>query len=488
MSKREAKCLRDLLIIRQHNRDKIDAVNQNLGSALGYKYVDGKRTNHPAIIIFVPDKIHIDFISPSQVVRKTFHAPDPQKKGCTIWCKVDVVRGGKAALEEKQVPLSNANVEIAENLRKGRIGLIGGVQLGGYDESGRGYSGTAACAVKDKSGKIYLLTNKHISGPVGRPIYHPSPEQYLIGRTKKAIGYVVDQVHFDNIIDEKNALIKVDCALVSINNNNILKSVKPGIYKLGEPGEVMPVDLNTMDIIGTEVVSIGSARGYQKGIITAYSYEWLDDKKLSVYTDFLIAGDNPSGAFSGHGDSGKLILTADGLRPVALLWGGWQERLRKGFEQENWTYAVDISKVLKYLRVNILSNTQKLKNQNKLLKEMEARENNLKKGIDPLLNDIETATLISKFDNLKGIEKANFGVDNRTDLYDFKVPDDNAIIQSADCVVSLFNEKLVFDNPNGTSTLTTFHYGLTNRLCLNEPSGINNMVHSALGLSGGKKL
>jgi len=25
-----------------------------------------------------------------------------------------------------------------------------------------------------------------------------------------------------------------------------------------------------------------------------------------------------------------------------LLWGGWQERLRHGREQENWTYAIDL--------------------------------------------------------------------------------------------------------------------------------------------------
>jgi hypothetical protein len=65
MSKREANCLRDLLIIRHHNRARIDAVNQNLGSALDYKYKDGMNTNHPAIIVFVPDKIHENFISPS---------------------------------------------------------------------------------------------------------------------------------------------------------------------------------------------------------------------------------------------------------------------------------------------------------------------------------------------------------------------------------------------------------------------------------------
>ncbi len=82
MSKRgrEANCLRDLLIIRQHNRVRIDAVNQNLGSALGYKYKDGINTKHPAIIVFVPDKIDEDFVSPSQVVPKKFQAPDPKNK------------------------------------------------------------------------------------------------------------------------------------------------------------------------------------------------------------------------------------------------------------------------------------------------------------------------------------------------------------------------------------------------------------------------
>jgi len=87
----------------------------------------------------------------------------------------------------------------------------------------------------------------------------------------------------------------------------------------------------------------------------AYAYEWRDEEKWSVYTDLLIIGEEPGGAFSARGDSGKLIVTASGLRPVALLWGGWQERLRKGYEQENWTYAIDVAKVLKYLDARILT-------------------------------------------------------------------------------------------------------------------------------------
>ncbi len=42
------------------------------------------------------------------------------------------------------------------------------------------------------------------------------------------------------------------------------------------------------------------------------------------------------------------------FRPVALLWGGWKEQLRTGRMQEDWTYAIDINKVLELLDVSIL--------------------------------------------------------------------------------------------------------------------------------------
>ncbi len=289
MPKREANCLEDLLIIREHNRDKIDAVNQNLGSALGYKFRNGKNTKHPAIIVFVPEKINEKFIPKKQIIDRDaeFFAPDPGKEGHYIKCKVDVVRGGKAVSEERPAPLSNENVEIVENLRMGRIGLTGGVQLGGCDEHGKEYVGTAACAVKDENDKIYLLTNQHISGPVGRSIYHPrqgQQEQYLIGKTKKTLEYVDDLVHFDNIIDEKNALIRVDCALVSVNKDILkAKAVYPGVYRLGEPGEVMPVNLDKMDIIGIEVNDKYKAYPFYLFNKTAIIIDEFEGMNLLVY-------------------------------------------------------------------------------------------------------------------------------------------------------------------------------------------------------------
>ena len=49
-----AKSLRDLLRIREANREYIASISGNLGSALGFKRPTGKEiTDEPAILIFV---------------------------------------------------------------------------------------------------------------------------------------------------------------------------------------------------------------------------------------------------------------------------------------------------------------------------------------------------------------------------------------------------------------------------------------------------
>lgn len=91
----------------------------------------------------------------------------------------------------------------------------------------------------------------------------------------------------------------------------------------------------------------------QRGTIVAYAYEFYDDY-FSVYTDLLIIGEDGR-AFSWKGDSGKIIITDDAEhRPIALLWGGWQERLRQGHQQEVWSYAIDLGKVLDVLKLDLL--------------------------------------------------------------------------------------------------------------------------------------
>jgi hypothetical protein len=351
MARREAANLIDLLRIREHCKDQIDAINGNLGSALGFKHTKGRRTDHPTVIVFVPQKIEEILLPGSQVVPKELEAPVDGDD--VVYCRTDVVRGGKTKTPETPPPLDESNERIVESLRSAEVGLIGGAQIAGYDSMGVGYMGTLGCVVVDLDARLGLLTNQHIAGPPGRPIFHPYPGDKTVGRTSKAIEYVTDEEHYDGSIDEKDALIRVDCGVVRLERDAEAQA-KAGLYELGELDDVLRIDAGTMDVIGTEVISVGRTRGIQRGKIVAYAYEWQDEERWSVYTDLLIIGDEPGGAFSYSGDSGKLIVTADELRPIALLWGGWKERLRTGYEQENWTYAIDIGKVLEYLDVNIL--------------------------------------------------------------------------------------------------------------------------------------
>jgi hypothetical protein len=87
----------------------------------------------------------------------------------------------------------------------------------------------------------------------------------------------------------------------------------------------------------------------------AFGYEFIDDRDVTAYTDLLIIGDDDI-PFSTHGDSGSLIvLDNPELNPIGLLWGGWQEKLRTGYAQENWTYGISLSRVLDSLDIDLVS-------------------------------------------------------------------------------------------------------------------------------------
>ncbi|MGD9368911.1 MAG: hypothetical protein PVH87_24620 [Desulfobacteraceae bacterium] len=351
---KEARSLNDLLRIRAANREKIEAVNGNLGTALGYKWTNGQRTDHPCVIIFVPQKT-LPWLIPDEE-----KAPPLLEGANGQWCYTDVVTGGKATSLEEIDPLpelSPENQQIIQELKSGRVGLIGGIQLAfyvdGIEDNEHAAVGTAGIAVREKSsGQIGFLTNQHVADAPGRRIYHPWHGYFHIGTTLRTRTHEADQVWYEGEIDESRSYVRCDCAFVGIQNY-LRNYVQPGLHAIGETGELRPIDPKTMDIIGQKVISVGRTRGVQRGTIVAYAYEF-EDEYYSIYTDLLIIGEDGK-AFSWKGDSGKIIVSDDeDHRPIALLWGGWQERLRKGREQENWTYAIDLGKVLKLMGVELL--------------------------------------------------------------------------------------------------------------------------------------
>jgi hypothetical protein len=350
---KEAKSLNDLLRIRAANRDKIEAVNGNLGTALGYKWTNGQKTDHPCIIIFVPQKTSSWLMPDEEKVPEVMEASDG------TWCFTDVVTGGKAeSIGEISLPeLDERNKEVVQELKSGRLGLIGGIQLAFYQDgvadSQHAFVGTAGIAVHHKeTGKTGFLTNQHIADVAGRRIFHPWHQNFPIGMTYRTIEYVADQNWYNGVIDEEHSYVRCDCGFVEINES-LLSAVRTGLHAIGKTGDLLRIDPGKMDIINKKVISVGRTRGVQRGTIVGYAYEFQDEF-YSIYTDLLIVGEDGM-AFSWKGDSGKLIVTDNELhQPIALLWGGWQERLREGKEQEIWTYAIDLAKVLDRLKLELI--------------------------------------------------------------------------------------------------------------------------------------
>ena len=378
---RQARNLRELLIIRQANQEYIESINSNLGTALGLKNADGD----PCVIVFVPRKINSKWLSQGTLIKDRLETADG------LWCPLDVVEGAKydiwsepsfvdansgAASALGHVPVltrdeilgppplsTSGRLSLLENLRGWTDTILPGSQL--YHPGGTGWYGTLGCFAMDKSGTIGVLTNKHVAGEVNDQLIFPEKGGVPLATVSKTFEYLADELRFPGIIDLPENDYRVDCAFAPLHPDRKLDDIDPRIPTLNSSdhlelqplGDPLPLNLETMGPIGESVIAVGRTRSFQKGKIGAFAYAWDDSRYDFIpdrkYTDYLVIGEDGE-QFSDRGDSGKLIVTANGYRPVALLWGGWKEKLRKGRMQEDWTYAIDINKILELLEVTIL--------------------------------------------------------------------------------------------------------------------------------------
>lgn len=298
-----ASSLRELLRVRVANAAAIDRLNGTLGSALGFKYRNGVRTNRACIIVFVPRKLPLGDVAPENRPPEYFWA---SLDGVRLWCPSDIVEGGKAQSYIHPPRPGAANRALVGELQGPQDQLRGGIQIGGFFDSNAGpgsavYMGTVACGVRDRAAPhaVGLLTNQHVALTSDGEIHQPAPSRdgdsesgsRVIGTLERTFEYVPDEEHYDHIVNEANAYVRVDCAFVKLKDAAKAR-LEPGVHSLTGDGagqgrmlgEVMPVDLDSMSVIGTEVTSVGRTRGKQSGIIYAYAYEHRDHAEFSVYT------------------------------------------------------------------------------------------------------------------------------------------------------------------------------------------------------------
>jgi len=338
----EASSLADLMQIRAANRQTIEKINGNMGSALGFKWQNGNPTKHPAVLIFVPEKILPSLVPQGEMI------PDVLRGLDGTWCYTDVVPRSKTEWIDPASlpPLLPENEKLVKDLNSGHLGLIGGVRIHGEE------TGTAGIAIKFKeTGDIGLLTNRHIAGKEGTKIAFSKEGLAFIGTCEQTLATIPFESWYANIKDEAGSVVACDCASIKIIDE-VKPLIKTGLYAIGQVGHVLEIDLYSMGIIGRKIISVGRTRGIQKGSIIAYSYEWLDDENRNSYADFLIRSEEAVGYY---GDSGKLIVTDDkDHSAVGLFWGVEKTQLMKNENQRIWGYATELSKAFEILNLEIL--------------------------------------------------------------------------------------------------------------------------------------
>jgi hypothetical protein len=345
----EAQSLLDLMRIRADNRQFLDSINGNLGTALGFKKRTGQPlSKEPAIIVFVPEKINPRWIPGAQLIPKRLEGPDG------LSCALDVVEGGRAETEKEVPPGVD---DLAERLRGWDDQVWTGSQIAHWIDQDQGtYSvGTLGAFGRTRSDEtLGFLTNQHVGIEPGKTLFHPVPWGTHLGTTEGVIEYVADQEWYGPLIDEPSTFVRVDCAFVRLATDFNLDDINPHMMGVGQLGPVKSISLEDMSIIGQKVLRVGRTTGLRRGTIVAFGYEFIDQRDATAYTDLLIVGEEDL-PFSTHGDSGSLIVTDDGqLNPIGLLWGGWQEKLRTGHAQENWTYGIALSRVLDTLEIDLV--------------------------------------------------------------------------------------------------------------------------------------
>ncbi|MDA2937604.1 hypothetical protein MYX75_04995 [Acidobacteria bacterium AH-259-A15] len=346
----DAQSLKDLMRIRAHNRGLLDSINGTLGTALGFKKPTGEPvSDEPAVIVFVPRKINPKWIPGSQLIPQRLDGPDG------LSCPLDVVEGGRAETEKDVPPAVD---ELAERLRGWDDQVWAGSQISHWIDPDLGSYSIGTLGAFTRSGTddtLGFLTNQHVGIQPGQKLYHPVPWGTHLASTERVVEYVADQNWYGPLVDEPSTFVRVDCAFARLEPSFNVADINPHLMGVGELGSVKNISLDDMSIIGQKVLRVGRTTGLRRGTIVAFGYEYVDESNVTVYTDLLIVGENDI-PFSTHGDSGSLIATDDDeLNPIGLLWGGWQEKLRTGHAQENWTYGIALSRVLDALDINLVS-------------------------------------------------------------------------------------------------------------------------------------
>ncbi|MER9191223.1 hypothetical protein [Mesorhizobium australicum] len=212
-----------------------------------------------------------------------------------------------------------------------RSDLVGGGFPIRTDAQGKRHIASIGCLVTDGD-TVYALTNRHVTGEAGRPIYAGFKDRrlgtsYPLQLGKRPFNEVYPGWPGDRV------LANLDAGLIRIDD---VTGWTAQIYGIGEMGELwdLNVDSFRLDAINRPVIGYGSVSGLMKGKILGLFYRYKSVGGVDYISDFVLGPRDAATPLNNYpGDSGTLWLLDDDdapknaagarvLRPFGLEWGG----------------------------------------------------------------------------------------------------------------------------------------------------------------------
>ena len=305
----------------------------------------------PCVLVFVdslvdPASIERGDVDRTDLVPHTLYMPDGTRVPiCVVYAPV------------KDEP---AEMPIPKNYPEHWIG--GGFPLL-IDSQGEEYVASIGCVVTDGH-TYYALTNRHVAGPVGTPVYA------IVGGARMKIGTSagidIRQRPFEQVYPHwpgKRVLLNLDVGLVEIGDITDWTTMVYGIGAMGPLADVSTDNLS-LRIIDCDVVAHGAVSGQLEGKIKALFYRYKTVGGFEYVADCLIAPCNREGApHTQPGDSGTVwMLKEQGVdargmkrlpRPIAIEWGA-QRFVADGTRTTPFTLATFLSTACRELQVDVV--------------------------------------------------------------------------------------------------------------------------------------
>jgi hypothetical protein len=312
----------------------------------------------PCLLVFVnrwqspEDLVKQD---PDQVVPRFLYMPD----GRVVPTCVLLVE------QQDKAPPPLQNLAFPDALIGGGYPVLTNVQE-------QSHIGSIGCMVSNGN-SMYALTNRHVTGEEGRPIYSllHGKRQHIGTSHKNQVGKKLFQDVYP-AWPGMRAYSNLDAGLIEVDDLNCWTAQ---VYGIGEMSD--PVDLNSdtisLDLIGCPVRAFGGASGGLVGEIQALFYRYKSIGGFEYISDLLIGPrDEKTPLNTMPGDSGTLWFfdppmsqqemqaagfagaRARRLRPIALQWGGHVLLGERGEVTLRFALATCLSTICRELDVDII--------------------------------------------------------------------------------------------------------------------------------------